>query len=194
MMINLYCGLLPRESVQPSCVVTRIVLELSWFCFVCPCSINTSIWQALLVSISHSPELPRVDGSFLWRAGMMWKGGGCLCLVSLLFCSPGQEQLHWVKDKAVPEITPRFDPSDPVVIPSLDGFRAKVLTLSCYDWVTLAIILFNRPFKAGSDNLKWHFGRGLLPRGTVHWPGQRSWAVPRVNSVLARVQDKQLLL
>lgn len=54
----------------------------------------------------------------------------------------------------MPGITPRFDPSDPVVIPSLYGFRAKVLTLSCCDWVTLAIILFNRPFKTGSNNLK----------------------------------------
>lgn len=53
----------------------------------------------------------------------------------------------------MPEITPRFDPSAPVVIPPLYGFRVKVLTLSCYDWVTLAIILFNRPFKTGSDNL-----------------------------------------
>lgn len=54
----------------------------------------------------------------------------------------------------MPEITPRFDPSDPVVIRPLYGFRVKVLTLSCCDWVTLAIILFNRPFKTGSDNLK----------------------------------------
>lgn len=46
----------------------------------------------------------------------------------------------------MPEITPRLDPSDAVVIPLLCGFRAKVLTL--------AIFLFNRPFKTGSDNLK----------------------------------------
>lgn len=31
----------------------------------------------------------------------------------------------WVKDIAVPEITPRFDPSDPVDIPSLHGFRER---------------------------------------------------------------------